>query len=79
MKPTRVWMLVALFCVSTSLGWSLARLTAAWTGQVRMLIELGEFREAKLWADKALERLLEEVRSKTVRRTFSGDAGLGDR
>lgn len=29
---------------------------AAWTGQVRMLIELGEFREAKLWADKALER-----------------------
>jgi tetratricopeptide (TPR) repeat protein len=30
--------------------------TSAWTGQVRMLIELGEFREAKLWADKALER-----------------------
>lgn len=30
--------------------------TAAWTGQVRMLIELGEYREAKLWADKALER-----------------------
>ncbi len=29
---------------------------AAWTGQVRMLIELGEFREARLWADKALER-----------------------
>ena len=29
--------------------------------------------------DKALDRLLEEVRSKTVRRTFSGDAGLGDR
>jgi len=29
---------------------------AAWTGQVRMLIELGEYREAKLWADKALER-----------------------
>ena len=29
---------------------------AAWTGQVRMLIELAEFREAKLWADKALER-----------------------
>lgn len=29
---------------------------AAWTVQVRMLIELGEFREAKLWADKALER-----------------------
>lgn len=29
---------------------------AAWTGQVRALIELGEYREAKLWADKALER-----------------------
>jgi len=28
----------------------------AWTGQVRMLIELGEYREAKLWADKAVER-----------------------
>ena len=27
---------------------------AAWTGQVRMLIELGEFQEARLWADKAL-------------------------
>jgi len=33
---------------------------AAWTGQVRMLIELGEFREAKLWADKALERFPSE-------------------
>jgi len=27
---------------------------AGWTGQVRMLIELGEFKEAKLWAEKAL-------------------------
>ncbi len=33
---------------------------AAWTGQVRMLIELGEFREARLWADKALERFSNE-------------------
>ncbi len=32
----------------------------AWTGQVRMLIELGEYREAKLWADKALERFPNE-------------------
>ena len=32
----------------------------AWTGQVRMLIELGEFGEAKLWADKALERFPRE-------------------
>jgi len=30
--------------------------SAAWTGQVRALIELGEFHEAKVWADKALER-----------------------
>jgi tetratricopeptide (TPR) repeat protein len=29
----------------------------AWTLQVRMLIELGELREAKLWAEKALQRL----------------------
>ena len=27
----------------------------AWAGQVRMLIELGEFGEAKLWADKGLK------------------------
>src|SRR5216683_8292380 len=33
---------------------------AAWTGQVRMLIELGEFGEAKLWADKALEHFPRE-------------------
>src|SRR5690242_11447903 len=26
-----------------------------WTGQVRMLIELGEYQEARLWADKAIE------------------------
>jgi tetratricopeptide (TPR) repeat protein len=30
--------------------------TVAWAGQVRALVELGEFNEAKLWADKALER-----------------------
>jgi tetratricopeptide (TPR) repeat protein len=33
-----------------------AQNAAAWAGQVRMLIELGEFREAKIWVDKALER-----------------------
>jgi tetratricopeptide (TPR) repeat protein len=27
----------------------------AWLGQIRMLIELGEFNEARLWADKALK------------------------
>lgn len=36
------------------------RCAAAWTGQVRMLIELGEFREAKVWADKALEHFPHE-------------------
>jgi tetratricopeptide (TPR) repeat protein len=29
---------------------------SAWTSQVRMLIELGQFDEAKSWADQALER-----------------------
>ncbi len=28
----------------------------AWAGQVRSLVELGEFREARVWADKSLER-----------------------
>src|SRR6266513_4935398 len=36
------------------------RNAAAWTGQVRMLIELNEFAEAKKWADKALERFPDE-------------------
>lgn len=29
----------------------------AWAGQIRMLIELDEYREANLWADKGLEKL----------------------
>lgn len=33
---------------------------SAWTGQVRMLIELEEYTEAKLWAEKALERFPHE-------------------
>jgi tetratricopeptide (TPR) repeat protein len=48
----------------------------AWTGQVRMLIELGEFREAKLWADKALERFPSEpelLAAKAVALGRSGD------
>ena len=51
---------------------------AAWTGQVRMLIELGEFREAKLWADKALERFRNEpelLAAKAVALGRSGDLG----
>src|SRR5436309_70149 len=49
---------------------------AAWTGQVRMLIELGEFREARLWADKALERFPHEpelLAAKAVALGRSGD------
>src|SRR5262249_8869345 len=48
----------------------------AWTCQVRMLIELGEFREAKLWADKALERFPREpelLAAKAVALGRSGD------
>ena len=48
----------------------------AWTGQVRMLIELGEYREAKLWADKALERFPREpelLAAKAVALGRSGD------
>ena len=36
------------------------RNASAWAGQVRMLIELNEFAEAKKWADKALERFPDE-------------------
>src|SRR5689334_6356867 len=49
---------------------------AAWAGQVRMLIELGEFKEAKLWADKALERFPHEAEllaAKAVALARSGD------
>lgn len=48
----------------------------AWTGQVRMLIELEEFREAKLWADKALERfprVPELLAAKAVALARTGD------
>src|SRR5882672_3520362 len=49
---------------------------AAWSGQVRMLIELGELREARLWADKALERFPQEpelLAAKAVALGRSGD------
>lgn len=49
---------------------------AAWVGQVRMLIELGETREAKVWADKALETFPEEpelLAAKAVALARSGD------
>lgn len=50
---------------------------AAWTGQVRMLIELGEFREAKLWAEKALAMFPREgelLAAKAVALARSGDS-----
>ncbi len=49
---------------------------SAWGGQVRMLIELGEYREAKLWADKALEKFPNEpelLAAKAVALGRSGD------
>src|SRR3977135_3448429 len=48
---------------------------AAWTGQVRMLIELGEFREAKLWADKALERFPHEPELLAAKAVALGRSG----
>jgi tetratricopeptide (TPR) repeat protein len=48
----------------------------AWTGQVRMLIELNEFPEAKLWADKALEKFPQDgdlLAAKAVALARNGD------
>jgi len=36
-------------------------LAAAWTGQVRALIEIGDYSEASMWADKALEQFPREA------------------
>ena len=47
-----------------------------WFGQVRMLIELGEYEEALLWADKALELFPEHpdlLASKAVSALRTGD------
>ena len=49
---------------------------APWTGQVRMLIELGEYREAKVWADKALQQFPHEpdlLAAKAVALARTGD------
>lgn len=49
---------------------------AAWTGQVRMLIELGELRDAGVWADKALEKFAtdpELLAAKAMTLARSGD------
>jgi tetratricopeptide (TPR) repeat protein len=48
----------------------------AWTGQVRALIELCEYHEAKVWADKAIERFPSEpelLAAKAVALGRSGD------
>ena len=48
----------------------------AWSGQVRALIELHEFREAALWADKALEHFPNEpelLAAKAVALARNGD------
>jgi Flp pilus assembly protein TadD len=52
------------------------RSSAAWLGQARMLIELEEFDEAKLWADKGLEIYPEDpelLAAKAVALARSGD------
>src|SRR6266511_1346168 len=52
------------------------RHAGAWVGQVRALIELGEFAEASLWADKALEQLPTEpelLAAKAVALARGGD------
>ena len=52
-----------------------AKLAAAWTGQVRMLIELGEFEEARIWADKALTHFPEEGELLTAKAVALGRLG----
>ena len=46
-----------------------------WAGQVRMLIELGEFAEAKLWADKALEHFPNDPELLAAKAVALGRAG----
>lgn len=51
------------------------RNTTAWAGQVRMLIELREFSEAKLWADKALEQFPRDPELLATKAVALGRAG----
>jgi tetratricopeptide (TPR) repeat protein len=49
---------------------------SAWTAQVRMLVELGQFSEANAWADKALESFSREpelLAAKAVALARNGD------
>jgi len=53
-----------------------ARNAGAWAGQVRMLIELGQYREAAVWASKALEQFPDEpelLAAKAVALARNGD------
>lgn len=50
--------------------------SSAWAGQVRALIELGEYAEAKVWADKALEKFPDDAEllaTKAVALARTGD------
>ncbi len=65
----------ALRCYGKVLEFNAQNVTA-WSGQVRMLIELGEYHEAKLWADKAIERFPSDpelLAAKAVALGRSGD------
>lgn len=65
----------ALRCYAKAIEFS-PRCALAWTGQVRALIELGEFGEASLWADKALQQFPSEpelLAAKAVALARSGD------
>ena len=50
---------------------------AAWTGQVCALIELGEYHEAKVWADKALEHFPSEPELLAAKAVALGRSGDG--
>jgi tetratricopeptide (TPR) repeat protein len=52
--------------------------TDAWVGQVRALIELGELREASLWADKALERFPDHAELLAAKAVALGRSGFLD-
>jgi len=48
---------------------------AAWAGQVRMLIEMEEYSEARLWAEKALERFPHEAELLAAKAVALGRSG----
>lgn len=47
----------------------------AWSGQVRMLIELGELHEAQVWADKALEQFPDDSELLAAKAVVLGRTG----